>query len=96
VAIFMDIEFVSIQEAEPPMAFSVAFDVIYAGETWCRSIVDVDQAGAVCLGREEQAVVRGARDALLELLALEPAPVSFHLQLGAEGPAVLAKGRPGG
>ncbi len=41
-AIFMDIEFVSIQEAEPPDAFSVAFDVIYAGETWCRSLVDVE------------------------------------------------------
>ncbi len=95
-AIFMDIELVSIQEAEPPDAFSVAFDVIYAGETWCRSIVDVDGAGAVRLGRDEQAVVRAAREALLDLLAVEPGPVSFHLRLGAEGPAVLAKARPRG
>ncbi len=91
----MDIELVSIQEAEPPIAFSVAFDVIYAGETWCRSVVDVDQAGASRLGHDEQAVVRAARAVLLDLLVMEPAPVSFHVLLDAEGPAVLAKGRPG-
>jgi hypothetical protein len=91
----MDIEFVSIREAEPPDAFSVAFDVIYAGETWCRSVVDVDTACAARLGREEQAVVRAAREALLDLLAMEPAPVSFHLWLGPEGLVVLAKARPG-
>jgi hypothetical protein len=94
VAIFMDIELVSIQEAEPPDAFSVAFDVIYAGETWCRSIVDLDTAGAARLNRDEHAMVRAAREALLDLLCLEPAPVSFHLRLGAEGPTVLAKARP--
>jgi hypothetical protein len=94
VAIFMDIEFVSILEAEPPDAFSVAFDVIYAGETWCRSIVDVDIAGSARLGRDEPVIVRAAREALLDLLAPEPAPVSFHLRLGAEGTAVLAKARP--
>jgi len=91
----MDIELVSIQEAEPPDAFSVAFDVIYAGETWCRSLVDVDQAGAARLGHDEHAVIRAARETLLDLLVMEPAPVSFHLRLGAEGPDVLAKGRPG-
>ena len=90
----MDIELVSIQEAEPPDAFSVAFDVIYAGETWCRSIVDVDSAGSALLGRDEHAVVCAAREALLDLLDLEPAPVSFHLRLGADGPVVLAKARP--
>jgi hypothetical protein len=95
VAIFMDIELVSIQEAEPPSAFSVAFDVIYAGETWCRSVIDVDQAQAARLGRDEQALVRAARDALLDLLATEPAPVSFHLRFGVGGLEVLAKGRPG-
>ena len=94
-AIFMDIELVSIQEAEAPDAFTVAFDVIYAGETWCRSIVDVGTAEAARLARDEHAVVRAARDALLDLLALEPAPMSFHLRLGAAGPAVLAKARPG-
>jgi hypothetical protein len=95
VAIFMDIELVSIQEAEPPDAFSVAFDVIYAGETWCRSIVDVDTAEAARLARDEHAVVRAAREALLDLLAVEPAPMSFHVRLGAQGPAVVAKARPG-
>ena len=93
-AIFMDIELVSIQEAEPPDAYSVAFDVIYAGETWCRSIVDVDTAEAARLGREEHAVVRAAQEALLDLLAVEPAPMSFHVRLGAEGAVVLAKARP--
>jgi hypothetical protein len=93
-AIFMDIELVSIQEAEPPDAFSVAFDVIYAGETWCRSIVDVDTAEAARLARDEHAVIRAARGALLDLLAAEPAPVSFHVRLGAEGPVMLAKARP--
>jgi hypothetical protein len=91
----MDIEFVSIVEAEPPDAFSVAFDVIYAGETWCRSIVDVDATCAARLSRDEYAVVRAAREALLDLLIMEPAPVSFQVRLGTEGPAVLAKGRPG-
>jgi hypothetical protein len=96
VAIFEDIELVSIREAEAPNAFSVAFDVIYAGETWCRSVVDIDTAGAARLGRDEQAVVRAAREALLDLLVMEPAPVSFHLHLGAQGLAVLAKARPSG
>lgn len=91
----MDIEFVSIVEAEPPAAFSVAFDVIYAGETWCRSMVDVDSTHTACLARDEYAVVRAAREALLDLLAMEPAPVSFRLRLGTEGPVVLAKARPG-
>ena len=93
-AIFMDIELVSIQEAEPPGAYSVAFDVIYAGETWCRSIVDLDKAGSARLGRDEQAIVRAAREALLDLLVMEPAPVSFHLTLGCDGVTVLAAARP--
>jgi hypothetical protein len=95
VAIFMDIEFVSILEAEPPDVFSVAFDVIYAGETWCRSVVEVDAGAATRLGGDEQAVVRAARDALLDLLAAEAAPVSFHVRLGGEGVTVLATARPG-
>jgi hypothetical protein len=92
----MDIEFVSVQEAEPPDAFSVAFDVIYAGETWCRSLVDVDAITAARLEGDELAVVRAAREVLLDLLAEEPAPVSFHLRLGTDGPEVLAKAGPGG
>jgi hypothetical protein len=96
VAIFMDIELVSIEEAEPPDAFSVAFDVIYAGETWCRSIVEVDTVTCARLERDEYAVVRAARECLLDLLDQEPAPVSFHARLSEAGPEVLARARPGG
>ena len=94
-AIFMDIELVSLDEAEPPDVFAVTFDVIYAGETWCRSCVLVDEVVAAGVDREEHAVVGAARDALLELLALEPAPVSFYLRLTGEGTAVLARATPG-
>ena len=94
-ALFMDIELVSIQEAEPPDAYAAAFDVIYAGETWCRSLVSVDTAAAACMGRDEYEMVRAARGALLDLLAVETVPVSLHLRLGIDGVAVLARGRPG-
>jgi hypothetical protein len=73
----------------------VAFDVIYSGETWCRSLVMVETATAARLEHDERAVVRAARDTLLELLSLEPAPVSFHLRLRADGVTLLARGRPG-
>lgn len=94
-AIFMDIELVSIKEAEPPDVFSVAFDVIYAGETWCRSVVEIEATAAAGMRHDEQAAIRAARDALLDLLATEAAPVSFHVRLGAEGVTVLAAARPG-
>jgi hypothetical protein len=94
--LFMDVEFVSIDEAEAPDAFAVTFDVIYAGETWCRSEVLVDMTVAARLGREERAVVRTARDALLERLALETLPVSLHLRLFPEGTTVLARATPRG
>jgi len=90
----MDIEVASITEAEPPDAFIVALDVVYAGETWCRSVVHVDGLTAAGLGGEEHAVVGAARDCLLELLALETAPVSFHLRLAPEGVTVLARATP--
>jgi hypothetical protein len=96
VAIFMDIELVSIDETESPDAFAVAFDVIYAGETWCRSLVRVESAMAARLERDERAVIGAARDALLDLLSVEAAPVSFHLRLGTEGPTILARATPGG
>jgi hypothetical protein len=94
-AIFMDIEVVSINEAESPDAFIVTLDVIYAGETWCRSLVWVDTALAAQLDREEHAVVAAARNALLELLAVEAAPVSFHVRVTTDGAAVLARATPG-
>jgi hypothetical protein len=94
VAIFMDIEFVSFDQAEPPDAFAVTFDVIYAGETWCRSVVMVENSTAACLGFEGQAVTCAARDALLELLMAETAPVSFHLRLAPDGTTVLGRATP--
>jgi hypothetical protein len=94
-AIFMDIEVVSINEAESPDAFIVALDVIYAGETWCRSLVWVDAIVAAQMDREEHAIVAAARNALLELLAVEAAPVSFHVRLGSSGATVLARATPG-
>jgi hypothetical protein len=96
VAIFMDVELVSIVEGELPDAFTVTFDVIYSGETWCRSVVGVDRAVAARLEREERALVSAARDALLELLAVESTPVSFRMRLTAGGPTVLARATPGG
>lgn len=91
----MDIELVGIDEAEYPDAFAVVFDVIYAGETWCRSLVWVNADLATELGMDEQAVIGAARDALLDLLAVETVPVSLQLRLGRGGPAVLARGTPG-
>jgi hypothetical protein len=93
-ALFMDIEFVSLTEAEPPDAFAAVFDVIYAGETWCRSVVMVEAGVAAQVGYEERAVIATARNALLDLLAVEPAPVSFSLRLTLTGPVTLARGVP--
>jgi hypothetical protein len=95
VAIFSDIEFVSIDESSHPDAFVVTFDVIYAGETWCRSTARVDHSMAALLGWERNEVTGAARAALLELLATELVPVSFDLRLTAEGAVVLARGVPG-
>jgi hypothetical protein len=92
----MDIEFVSLDQAELPDAFSVTFDVIYAGETWCRSVVMVESAVAAGFGFEGQAITSVARDALLELLMSETGPVSLHLRLATEGTTVLGRGTPGG
>ncbi len=93
--IFSDVELVAVQEAAFPDAFTVTFDVIYAGETWCRSVVEVGGAVAAERGNDERAVVGAARDALLELLVMEAVPVSFHLHLGPDGSTVLARGTPG-
>lgn len=95
-AIFMDIELVGLEEAEYPDAFAVAFDVIYSGETWCRSLVWVSADLAETLARDEQAVTSAARDALLDVLAPETMPVSFELRASTGGITVLARGSPGG
>jgi hypothetical protein len=95
-ALFMDLELVAIDQAEHPDAFAVVFDAIYAGETWCRSLVWVDAVLADSLSRDERAVIGAARDALLDLLAVEFVPVSLQLRLGCEGTTVLGRGTPGG
>jgi hypothetical protein len=87
---------VSVERADFPDAFSVAFDVIYAGETWCRSVVEIGSALAAHLGYDERAVAGAARDALLDLLVVEVVPVSFHLHLGPARATVLARATPGG
>ena len=92
----MDIELVAVEEAAFPDAFTVTFDVIYAGETWCRSVVEVGNSPAAELGHEQHAVVVAARDALLDHLVVEAVPVSFHLHLGPAGSTVLARATPGG
>jgi hypothetical protein len=96
VAIFMDIEFVAIDEAEYPDAFAVVFDVIYAGETWCRSLVWVGSDAAAAADRDERAVISAARNALLDALASESVPVSLQLRVGLDGSVVVARGTPGG
>lgn len=93
-AIFMDIELVSLDEAAEPGGCVVTFDVIYPGETWCRSVIEVDRLVTTRLGHEERAVVAVARDALLDRLAAELVPVSLHLRLGEQGCSVLARGTP--
>lgn len=85
----------SLAEGEPSDTYLVAFDVIYPGETWCRSVVVVEEAVAAGLQHDWRAVVRVARDALLVMLAVEAAPVSFQLRLTTEGVTVLARATPG-
>ena len=91
----MDIELVSAGEEEPPDAYAVAFDVIYSGETWCRSLVRLSPDIAARLDREEASMIARARDALLELLELEARPVSFDMRITAAGTVVLARAYPG-
>ena len=91
----MDIEFVAIDVAEPPDAFVVAFDVIYAAETWCRSLVWVDTAVAARFEDDERVVIGVARDTLLDLLSAETVPVSFHARVTGAGATILARATPG-
>jgi hypothetical protein len=94
-ALFMDIELVSVDEEPPPDAYGVVFDVIYSGETWCRSLVRLAPGVAARLDHEDSRMVAEARDALLELLETEVRPVSFDLRLTTEGTVVLARANPG-
>jgi len=92
---FMDIELVSADEAASPDVLTVAFDVIYPGETWCRSVVDISAEAAGRMAHDQRIMISAARDAVLELLQVEAGPVSFHLRLEYDHTAILARGRPG-
>ncbi len=83
----VDIELVAVEQAQPPDRFLVTFDVVYPGETWCRSLVYV--AGSVVA--EEQDPVSVARDALVPFLETEGQPVSLELRLTTTGPVVLGR-----
>ena len=80
----VDIEALGLEEGEFPDQLSVAFDVIYPGEVWCRSVVYV--APDAAFGSEDEIIGR-ARDAL---------PVSVELRLSAAGTDVLEIGHPTG
>ncbi len=88
----VDIELVGIDAAEPPDALMVTLDVIFPGETWCRSVVFVPPEEARA-GRNE--IIRRARDALVAIIESEGEPVSVELRLSPAGADVLAIGRPG-
>jgi hypothetical protein len=88
----VDVELVEVLEGEGIDALLVVFDVIYPGETWCRSLVRL--TGLVAEGTEHDMVAR-ARDSLVALLDLESRPTSLDLRLTAEGPVVLGRGHPG-
>jgi hypothetical protein len=88
----VDVELVGIAPAEPPDIFEVAFDVIYPGETWCRSVIAVSSDLAYA-GEEE--LIRQAREALLVVVEREGQPVSVRLRVTSDGTQVVAMGRPG-
>jgi hypothetical protein len=90
-AIFMDIEFVSLVEAEEPDVFAVTFDVIYGGETWCRSEVLIDRGASSGIGFDQAVAAAVARDALLEKVAVETAPVALRLRITNDGVEVLGR-----
>lgn len=98
----VDVELVGLEEGEGQDAFLVTFDVIYPGETWCRSLVRVTPQAASSLETvtaeappaAEHRVIARARDCLLSLLELESGPSSAEIRLTGEGLVVLALGRP--
>lgn len=87
----VDIELVAVESAHPPDRFVVTFDVVYPGETWCRSLVYV----APTVVADEQDLVSLARDALVPFLEMEGQPVSLELRLTPTGPVILGRRLPG-
>ena len=89
----VDIEALGLEEAEFPDQLSVAFDVIYPGEVWCRSVVYV--APDAAFGSEDEIIGR-ARDALLAVLERDALPVAVELRLSSAGTALMDIGHPTG
>lgn len=88
----VDIELVGVDVAEPPDALTVTLDVIFPGETWCRSVVFVAPEEA---RTDRDEIIRSARDALVAVIESEGEPVSVELRLSPRGADVIAIGRPG-
>jgi hypothetical protein len=89
----VDIDALGLEEAEHPDQLSVAFDVTYPGEVWCRSVVFV--APDAAYGSEDEIIGR-ARDALLAVVEADALPVSVELRLSAAGVTLLEIGHPTG
>lgn len=87
----IEVELVEVTEADPPDAWIVSFDVIYPGETWCRSLVRLSPTVSLA---QESDLVGQARDALLAVLELQPGPASAEIRVGSEGTEVLRLGTP--
>jgi len=87
----VDVELVAVEAAEPPDLALVTFDVVYPGETWCRSLVYVTPG--VTAGEDD--LVSRSRDALLTFLEREGQPVALEVRLSPEGPVVLDRRLPG-
>jgi hypothetical protein len=91
VAWIVDVELVEVAPGELPDVWTIVFDVIYPGETWCRSLVRLSPASSQ--GNELELVGR-ARDALLAILELQAGPASADIRVAPEGTTVLRLGSP--
>jgi hypothetical protein len=91
VAWIVDVELVEVTAGRPPDLWQVVFDVIYPGETWCRSIVRLTMD---FVEEGELELVGRARDALVAVLERQSGPVSTDIRVTPAGTAVLRLGRP--
>lgn len=90
-SLIVDMYVFGFEQASPPDAWNIAFDVIYPEETWCRSLVRV--AAEVASGSEQE-ITSWARDCLLALLEEEGEPASADIRLTSRGVELLALGYP--
>ncbi|NLT35617.1 MAG: hypothetical protein GXX83_06940 [Gaiellales bacterium] len=99
----MDIEVVDAAYVATAEAWLVVFDVIYPGETWCRSEVwlqpdavrPVAEGGGDPGGPGSPPLISLARDHLLGHLEAEGAPVSLVVDVTSSGSSVRDRARPG-